>query len=157
MGRLPRNIRTPARSSPRRPWRSALSALFDGERLADGRHVVQALERGPRDDAFAREHPWLAARLSALTGEPSGLLALARALDAEPYGDYFGGHFGGRHEESVAGDAPTSPRCPICQVPLAHIAAVAEVSLSACREHPTCTELLVFETIADEDIDALFS
>lgn len=110
----------------------------------------------PRDDVFAGDHPWLAARLRTLTGEASGLLALARALDAEPSGDRFGGHFGGLHEVSVAGEALTPTRCPICQVPLAHLATVAQFSLWTCREHPTSAELLLL-TIADEDIDALFS
>lgn len=111
----------------------------------------------PRDDVFAGDHPWLAARLKTLTGEPSGLLALARAIDAEPSGDRFGGHFGGRHEVSVAGEALTPTRCPICQVPLAHLATVAQFSLWTCREHPTSAELLLLDMIADEEIDAMFS
>lgn len=104
----------------------------------------------PDSDAFAEQHPDLAARLHALAADELAFLCIARTLGAslEPQG----------HNRNTRAKLP---RCPICQTPLALLVQLDMNfqfnSLRACREHPSSAEYVAdLEDLLEEDHYNLF-
>lgn len=122
----------PAASPERRrvgPWGETLRLRSEVTQLRPGQLIWQL----PRYHAFDAEHPYLAARLRALTAKESSFNNIAWALGSDPsHSQHHGGYCAYPGETSC---------CSICGMPRELVfqtdAYVNNGSLWACREHPS--------------------